>query len=123
MTLFSLTTKKELWTDERLYITEILNHAAIADFSVARGRVEPGVTTQLHTLDVCETYCVTGGQGRIEIDGQVHDMRPGDCATIAAGQAQRITNTGKSDLVIDLYCRPRFTPDTYHNLEKERGKT
>ena len=107
----------EFWTGERLYITEIINHAACPDVSLALGRIEPGVTTQIHSLDVAETYCVKSGEGVIEIDGQSLALRPGDSITIAPGQAQRITNRGADDVLVYLVCRPRFTPDSYHNLE------
>ncbi len=111
------TPSRAFWTSERLTITELINHAACPDFSLALGRVEPGVTTQLHSLDVAETYSVKSGRGRIEIDGQNLDLGPGDSVNIAPGQAQRITNTGAGALEIHLVCRPRFTPSCYHNLE------
>ena len=36
-----------------------------------------------------------------------------------AGTAQRITNTGESDLIFLCVCMPRFTPDSYESLEEE----
>lgn len=111
------TAPAEFWTDERCFITEVLNHADCPDMSLAIGRVEAGVTTQLHTLTVEETYCVQKGEGVIEIDGQRAALGPGDSVCISPGQAQRITNTGAADLVFALVCRPRFVPETYKNLE------
>ena len=57
----------EYWTTERCYITEYLNDASTPDVSVARCRVEPGVTTELHALDVLEWYVIESGRGRMYI--------------------------------------------------------
>jgi len=86
---------------------------------LALGRVEAGVTTQLHVLGVEEIYTVKDGTGLLEVDGETASLGAGDSVRIAAGQAQRITNTGTCDLVFYLTCRPRFTPQTYKNLEEE----
>ena len=59
----------ESWTEERCYITELWNDGCDADISVARARVEPGVTTELHWLDVDERYVITSGRGRVEVSG------------------------------------------------------
>ena len=37
----------EFYTEERCYITELHNNV---DSSIARARVKPGVTTELHSL-------------------------------------------------------------------------
>lgn len=106
-------------TGERLTISELINHADCPAFSLALGQVDAGVTTQLHSLDVAETYSVKSGQGIIEIDGQRLALGPGDAIHIAPGQAQRITNTGDEALFLYLVCRPRFVPACYHNLEDD----
>ncbi len=111
------TNDQEFWTDERCYISEVVNNNACPDVSLALGRVEPGVTTQLHAIGVEEIYTVKHGAGQIEIDGSCMDLGPGDSVCIAPDQAQRITNTGEADLLFYLLCRPRFEPQTYKNLE------
>ncbi len=111
------TNNQEFWTDERCYISELVNDNACPDVSLALGRVEPGVSTQLHTIGVEEIYTVKRGFGQIEIDGKCLDISPGDSVCIAPDQRQRITNTGKADLIFYLLCRPRFVPETYKNLE------
>lgn len=113
------TNGQEFWTDERCFITELVNHEACPEVSLALGRVEAGVTTQLHALGVEEIYTVKDGTGLLEVDGETASLGAGDSIRIAAGQAQRITNTGTCDLVFYLTCRPRFTPQTYKNLEEE----
>jgi hypothetical protein len=49
----------EYWFEQRCHITEWWNTPADAAVSVARARVEPGVTTRLHRLkDVTERYVI-----------------------------------------------------------------
>jgi len=53
----------------------------------------------------------------MEIDGHEIPMQAGDCVRIEPGQSQRITNTGAVDVIFKSICRPRFTPETYTNME------
>ena len=110
--------KPEAWTSERCFITELVNDAAWAAFSLARCRVEPGVTTELHTLSVLEFYIIEHGQGRMRVgDEPPFDVGPGDTVTIPQQAPQRIANTGNDDLVFLCLCTPRFLPDCYTSLE------
>lgn len=110
--------KPEVWTDERCFITELVNEPAWAEFSLARCRVEPGITTQLHALTVHEFYVIEEGSGSVEIDrGGDREVGPGDVVTIPKQVAQRITNTGSTDLVFLCLCTPRFLQDCYTSLE------
>ena len=105
-------------TGERCWITELLNSDSLTDVSVARTRVEPGVTTQLHALAVLEWYVIESGTGRMRVgDGAPFDVGPGDAIEIPADYAQQITNTGRSDLLFLCVCVPRFTPACYSSLE------
>lgn len=108
----------EFFTPERCFITELMNTPESPETSLAVARVEPGVTTQLHSLTgVTERYVVRKGEGLVEIDGVTHMLRLGDTAVIPAGAAQRITNTGDEDLEFYCLCTPRFVPESYVNLE------
>ena len=110
----------EFLTDERCHISEIMNTDRSEDVSVARARVEPGVTTQLHSLTVAERYIVESGQGVMELHGnQRFVIGPGDCVLIPEGVAQRVRNPGQVDLVFLCICTPRFEPDQYVNLETD----
>jgi len=109
---------EELWTEERCWITELLNEPDVPDVSLARCRVEPGVTTQLHRLSVREWYVVEQGRGLMQVgDAELRPIGPGDVVDIPAATAQRVTNTGARDLVFQCVCLPRFTPDCYEPLE------
>ncbi len=107
-------------TDERLFVTELLNDSAVPHLSVARCRVLPGVTTQLHALTVNEWYLIEAGLGRMRLgDDAPFDVGVRDCVQIPAGTAQQISNPGDDDLVFLCVCLPRFRSDVYRSLEDE----
>ena len=114
---------QEFWTPERCFILETWNDASDPAVSVARARVEPGTTTQLHALDgIDERYLVVEGRGLVEVAGaEATPIEAGDLVFIPAGASQRITNTGGSDLVFYCICTPPFVPDAYIDLESPAG--
>lgn len=114
--------RAEFWTDERCFITELLNDPALPEAPLARARVEPGVTTALHCLDVEETYVIESGDGLMEVGGKRLAVGAGDSVRIVTGTAQRITNTGPGDLVFLCLCRPRFRPEGYTDLEAKSDR-
>ena len=97
---------REFDTAERCYITEVANDAGDELVSIARARVEPGVTTAWHKLDgITERYIIVSGNGRVEVDALgATEVLPGDVVRIPANKAQRITNTGQDDLVFYAVC-------------------
>ncbi len=108
----------EYFIDEGCHITEWWNSPDDGQASVARARVEPGVTTMLHRLKgVTERYVILEGRGRVEVGKLAPEtVGPGDVVVIPPGTPQRITNTGNSDLVFLAICTPRFTPAVYENI-------
>ena len=109
----------EFFTDERCHILETWNDARDPDVSVARARVNPGVTTELHVLDgIVERYLVTQGTGEMELDGKPPvAVGPGDLVFIPAGVTQRVTNTGSADLIFYCICTPAWREGVYRGLE------
>ena len=109
----------EFATDERCNIVEVANDDGDELVSIARARVEPGVTTAWHALDgISERYIIVAGRGRAEVgDLQPVDVAPGDVVRIPAGVRQRIVNVGDQDLVFYAVCSPPFRNDRYRNLE------
>lgn len=108
----------EIHTRERCYIRELLNDARVPEVSLAETRVEPGVTTELHRLDVAEWYVIREGNGLMEVGGEEPcAVAPGDVVAIPPRVSQRITNTGDVDLRFECLCLPRFTPQCYEALE------
>lgn len=114
---------KEFATPERCFITELLNHPSRPNASLARARVEPGVTTQLHALDVEETYVIEAGSGIMEVDGERFRVGPGDSVLIPERVPQRIENDSLEDLIFLCLCRPRFRSEGYVNLESPSDET
>lgn len=104
---------------ERCFITELANDENDPAVSIARARVEPGVTTAWHQLkDTAERYIIVSGEGRVEVAGlEPSGVTAGDVACIPPDTPQRITNTGEKDLIFFAVCSPRFTPDCYISLE------
>ena len=103
----------ELYTKERLFVAEYINDQSVPDFSLARCRVEPGVTTQLHSLSVHEWYAIESGRGSMDLNGEEQQMSAGSVVQIPRGIKQRITNTGDRDLIFFCVCTPRFTTASY----------
>ena len=112
--------RAEYFWPERCYILEMSNSESDPQVSLARCRVEAGVTTVLHRLrGVDERYIVQEGRGRMEVgDIPPAEVRAGDVVLVPAGTRQRITNTGAEDLVFLCVCSPRFRAECYESLEE-----
>jgi mannose-6-phosphate isomerase-like protein (cupin superfamily) len=112
-------TPNEYLTPEHCYIAENFSDK---DVSIARATVKPDVTTKAHHLKkIQEIYIITAGEGKVAFS----DLEPtmvsaGDVIVIPAGASQKITNTGKTDLVFYCVCTPKFTEDCYFDDEPEK---
>ena len=102
----------EYYFEERCFITELSNSEADDALSIARARVEAGVTTVLHRVrETVERYVILDGEGEVEIGGQSWQrVAAQDVVVIPAGvtiprRALRVTG------VISLY---RSAPSTLH---------
>ena len=110
----------EFYTPEQCYITELSNSADDPELSIARARLEPGVTTQWHRLAAtAERYYILSGKGRVDI-GELgpRDVCAGDIVLIPAMCRQRIANVGADDLVFLAICTPPFSNDVYEDIEE-----
>jgi mannose-6-phosphate isomerase-like protein (cupin superfamily) len=105
----------EFHTDEGCYIVELLNTDDDPGCSIARARVRPGVTTELHRLHkTIERYVILEGEGRVQVQGNTPTVvRPLDIVVIPAGATQSIANIGATDLVFLCVCTPRFEAANY----------
>lgn len=105
----------EVLTDERCHILELANDEHDPGMSIARARVEPGVTTRWHRVhDTVERYVILDGTGRMEIgDSPPQEVQTGDVVLIPPSVRQRIANVGADDLVFLAICTPRFRPEAY----------
>jgi mannose-6-phosphate isomerase-like protein (cupin superfamily) len=113
--VMSAQSAKEFSIPERCWILELSNDGNDEDVSIARARVEPGVTTEWHELaGVDERYVIAQGCGLVEIFGlPPTPVQVGDVVRIPAGTPQRITNTEQRDLFFFCICTPRFHKECY----------
>ena len=111
---------EEFYTPERCFIIELSNSTDDPDLSIARARVEPGITTRWHRLHgTGERYFILEGTGRVEIgDLPPRDVAAGDVVIIPPLTRQRITNTGASDLIFLALCTPRYQEGVYEDIDK-----
>jgi mannose-6-phosphate isomerase-like protein (cupin superfamily) len=113
----------EYATVERCHIIEISNTADDPAASIARARVEPGVTTRWHLLlDTTERYVILSGVGVVEVgDLPPRTLGAGDVVVIPPRCRQRIRNAGTTDLLFLAICTPRFVPQAYRDAEDDAG--
>ncbi|MEE4241988.1 MAG: cupin domain-containing protein [Desulfopila sp.] len=105
----------EYWFREGCHIIETANDGGDTTLSVARARVESGVTTAWHRLDGREErYLIISGCGVVELGEEFRgEVAAGDVVRIPAGTRQRISNTGKDDLIFFAVCTPPFVEESY----------
>jgi len=122
-TIVKATSLKEYLTPEHCFIYENWGTVSGGDkkVSIARARVEPGVTTKAHHLDrVQEIYLIVKGSGKVDVAGlEPTEVAQGDTVIIPPNVSQRITNIGKTDLIFYCICTPAFTENCYHDEETE----
>ena len=110
----------EFYTPERCFIVELSNSVDDEGLSIARAKVEPGVTTRWHRLkESGERYYILSGTGRVEIGNlSAEDVKLGDIVIIPPMCRQRITNIGTEDLVFLALCTPRFSEVDYEDIDE-----
>jgi mannose-6-phosphate isomerase-like protein (cupin superfamily) len=113
-----LSPKDEHLIPEGCFILELWNTPEDPAVSIARARVEPGVTTRWHRVKgTAERYLILEGKGRAEVgDMPPRDVAPGDVVFIPPSVRQRISNMGDCDLIFLAICTPRFVPAAYEDI-------
>ncbi len=91
--------------------------------SIARARVEPGVSTKAHHLEKTqEIYIIVKGKGEVQVEGlEPTEVVEGDIVAVPSGASQCIRNIGKSDLIFYCVCTPSFKEECYRS-ENLSGK-
>jgi mannose-6-phosphate isomerase-like protein (cupin superfamily) len=95
-------------------IRELLAHrnSAIRNQSLAEARLPVGGSTQEHYhIRTEEIYYLTHGTGRIRIDGEIREVKPGDAVAILPGQKHKLWNTGTETLRLLCCCAPAYEHD------------
>jgi len=109
----------EFYLDHGCYIRELVNTDNDEQVSIARARVEPGMTTRWHRLrGTTERYLILAGEGIVEVgDLEPAPVTAGDTVVIPPDCPQRIQNTDERDLLFLAICTPPFDPDAYMDTE------
>ena len=83
--------------------------------SLAEATLEPEQATERHYhARTEEIYLVTKGSGSLEVDGEVHRVRPGDAILIPPRAWHMLENDGTSELTILCMCAPPYShEDTF----------
>jgi mannose-6-phosphate isomerase-like protein (cupin superfamily) len=92
-------------------IRELLAHrnSAIRNQSLAEARVPVGGSTLEHYhVKTEEIYYITEGTGRMRIEREARNVRPGDAIAIPPGQRHKIWNTGRETLKLLCCCAPGY---------------
>lgn len=105
-------------------IRELLAHrnSAIRNQSLAEARLPVGASTQEHYHPKAEEiYYITHGTGRMRIESEVRDVKPGDAIAIPPGQKHKLWNTGSEVLRLLCCCAPAYEHDDTVITEKEQS--
>jgi len=92
-------------------IRELLAHrnSAIRNQSLAEARLPVGGSTQEHYRPRAEEiYYITQGTGRIRIEGEMREVRPGDAVAIPPGKKHKLWNSGSNPLHLLCCCAPAY---------------
>ena len=87
-----------------------LHHTGVQSLAEATLEVEQATERHYHRVAE-EIYFVLKGQGRMEVDGEVKHVRPGDAVLIPAGAWHQLENNGTSELRILCCCAPPYSHD------------
>jgi mannose-6-phosphate isomerase-like protein (cupin superfamily) len=92
-------------------IRELLayRNSSIHNQSLAEAQIPVGgATVEHYHVRTEEIYFITGGQGRMRIDGEEALVKPGDAIAIPAGKRHKIWNTGEEALRLLCCCAPCY---------------
>jgi mannose-6-phosphate isomerase-like protein (cupin superfamily) len=102
-------------------IRELLapRNSAIRNQSLAEARVPIGGCTQEHFHPCAEEiYYITRGRGRMRIEGEEREVRPGDAIAIRPGQRHKLWNIGGETLRLLCCCAPAYEHEDTVIVEK-----
>jgi len=115
MTVLNLTAQTPFTTKDGSQIRSILDrtNAPVEKQSLAEAAVQAGGSTERHYHKESEEfYFILEGNGRMEINGETHEVGPGDAILIPAGAWHTIT--AETPLRFLCCCAPPYShEDTY----------
>ena len=92
-------------------IRELLayRNSVIRNQSLAEARLPRGGATQEHYHPRTEEiYYITHGTGKMRIEGETREVRPGDAIAIPPGQRHKLWNTGDEPMRLLCCCAPAY---------------
>ena len=92
-------------------IRELLawRNSSIRNQSLAEARLPAGASTQEHYhRRTEEIYFITRGAGRLRIEGETREVKPGDAIAILPGQKHKLWNSGTEPLHLLCCCAPAY---------------
>lgn len=92
-------------------IRELLAHrnSALRNQSLAEACLPPGCATLEHYHATSEEiYFITAGRGRLRIEQEEAEVKPGDAIAILPGQRHKLWNTGAEPLRLLCCCAPAY---------------
>ena len=92
-------------------IRELLAHrnSCIRNQSLAEARLPVGTSTQEHYHPKAEEiYYITHGTGRMRIENEMREVKPGDAIAIPPGARHKLWNTGAETLRLLCCCAPAY---------------
>src|SRR5262245_7353877 len=98
-------------TKDGSQIRELLAHrnSVIRNQSLAEARLNPGASTQEHFHRLTEEiYYITHGHGRMRIEEESREVKPGDAIAIPPGRRHKLWNTGNEVLRLLCCCAPAY---------------
>jgi len=101
-------------TKDGSQIRELLAHrnSCIRAQSLAEARLPPQhATTPHYHPQTEEIYYILTGSGRMQIEGDLRDVGPGDAIAIPPGARHQITCTSAEPLVFLCCCAPAYEHD------------
>jgi mannose-6-phosphate isomerase-like protein (cupin superfamily) len=111
MDIMNLESVPAFQTKDGSEIRELLSHrnSVVRNQSLAEARLLVRGSTQEHYHQRAEEiYYITHGVGRIRIDGEVREVKPGDAVAIRPGERHKLWNTGNETLRLLCCCAPAY---------------
>jgi len=111
MDIKQLTEVPPFITKDGSEIRELLayRNSVIRNQSLAEARLPVGGCTQEHYHSRAEEiYYITHGTGKIRIESEMREVRPGDAIAIPPGQKHKLWNTGSEILRLLCCCAPAY---------------
>jgi mannose-6-phosphate isomerase-like protein (cupin superfamily) len=88
-------------------------------YSIAHAELPAGHWSTLHVLKSSEVYYILHGAGRMEIDGEQQEVRPGDTIYIPPQGKQRIFSIGPEALEFLCMVDPAWRAEDEIVLEEK----